>query len=85
MRAAARRPPTVPGLAGQRTGAAGRRTGAAGRPTGVAGRPDRARGAGDAPEVVAGRNAVLESLRARVPATALYAGPGTAPTRGSTR
>jgi 23S rRNA (guanosine2251-2'-O)-methyltransferase len=37
--------------------------------------PDRARGAGDAPEVVAGRNAVLESLRARVPATALYAGP----------
>ena len=46
---------------------------------------DRARGAGDAPEVVAGRNAVLESLRAHVPATALYAGPGTAPTRGSTR
>ncbi len=37
--------------------------------------PDRARGAGDAPEVVAGRNAVLESLRARIPATALYAGP----------
>src|ERR1039457_4958575 len=37
-----------------------------------AGRP---RGAGDAPEVVAGRNSVLESLRARVPATALYAGP----------
>ena len=47
--------------------------------------PDRSRGAGDAPEVVAGRNAVLESLRARVPATALYAGPGTAPTRGLTR
>jgi 23S rRNA (guanosine2251-2'-O)-methyltransferase len=37
-----------------------------------AGRP---RGAGDAPEVVAGRNAVLEALRARVPATALFAGP----------
>ena len=35
----------------------------------------RARGAGDAPEVVAGRNAVLEALRAAVPATALYAGP----------
>jgi 23S rRNA (guanosine2251-2'-O)-methyltransferase len=35
----------------------------------------RARGAGDAPEVVAGRNAVLEALRARVPATALFAGP----------
>ena len=27
------------------------------------------------PEVVAGRNAVLESLRAHIPATALYAGP----------
>jgi 23S rRNA (guanosine2251-2'-O)-methyltransferase len=37
--------------------------------------PERARGAGDAPEVVAGRNPVLESLRARVPASALYAGP----------
>jgi 23S rRNA (guanosine2251-2'-O)-methyltransferase len=33
------------------------------------------RGAGDAPEVVAGRNAVVEALRAAVPATALYAGP----------
>ncbi len=39
------------------------------------GSPERARGAGDAPEVVAGRNPVLESLRARVPASALYAGP----------
>jgi 23S rRNA (guanosine2251-2'-O)-methyltransferase len=36
---------------------------------------ERARGAGDAAEVVAGRNSVLESLRARVPASALYAGP----------
>jgi 23S rRNA (guanosine2251-2'-O)-methyltransferase len=35
----------------------------------------RARGAGDAPEVVAGRNAVVEALRAGVPAAALYAGP----------
>ncbi len=34
----------------------------------------RARGAGDAPEIVAGRNAVLEALRAAVPATALFAG-----------
>jgi 23S rRNA (guanosine2251-2'-O)-methyltransferase len=32
------------------------------------------RGAGDALEVVAGRNAVLEALRAAVPATALFAG-----------
>jgi 23S rRNA (guanosine2251-2'-O)-methyltransferase len=35
----------------------------------------RRRGAGDAAEVVAGRNAVLEALRAGVPASALYAGP----------
>jgi 23S rRNA (guanosine2251-2'-O)-methyltransferase len=40
----------------------------------------RARGrdkqrAGDAPEVVAGRNAVVEALRAGVPVAALYAGP----------
>ena len=33
------------------------------------------RGGGDAPEVVAGRNAVVEALRAGVPATALYAAP----------
>jgi 23S rRNA (guanosine2251-2'-O)-methyltransferase len=56
--------------AGQ-AGQAGRtRTPAAGEPA-----PARARGAGEAPEVVAGRNAVLEALRAAVPATALYAGP----------
>jgi 23S rRNA (guanosine2251-2'-O)-methyltransferase len=34
-----------------------------------------ARGAGNAPEIVAGRNPVLESLRARVPAIALHIGP----------
>ena len=33
------------------------------------------RGAGNAAEIVAGRNAVLESLRARVPASALHVGP----------
>ncbi|HEU5421541.1 MAG TPA: 23S rRNA (guanosine(2251)-2'-O)-methyltransferase RlmB [Streptosporangiaceae bacterium] len=33
------------------------------------------RGAGSAAEIIAGRNAVLESLRARVPATALHVGP----------
>ncbi|HEY7360341.1 MAG TPA: 23S rRNA (guanosine(2251)-2'-O)-methyltransferase RlmB [Streptosporangiaceae bacterium] len=54
--------------AGGRTGRA--RTSPAGDSAG-----GRARGAGDAPEVVAGRNAVLEALRAAVPATALYAGP----------
>jgi 23S rRNA (guanosine2251-2'-O)-methyltransferase len=35
----------------------------------------KSRGAGQAAEVVAGRNAVLESLRARVPAIALHIGP----------
>ena len=56
--------------------AGGRAADRSGRPADRGGRTaDRARGAGDAPEVVAGRNAVLESLRARVPATALYAGP----------
>jgi 23S rRNA (guanosine2251-2'-O)-methyltransferase len=34
-----------------------------------------ARGLGDAPEFVAGRNPVLEGLRASVPAMALYVGP----------
>jgi 23S rRNA (guanosine2251-2'-O)-methyltransferase len=34
-----------------------------------------ARGAGTAAEIIAGRNAVLESLRARVPASALHVGP----------
>jgi len=37
--------------------------------------PGQTRGAGTAAEVVAGRNAVLESLRARVPALALHVGP----------
>lgn len=45
--------------------------------TGGQPRRERARGAGDAPEVVAGRNAVVEALRAHVPAAALYAGPRT--------
>jgi 23S rRNA (guanosine2251-2'-O)-methyltransferase len=35
----------------------------------------RARGGGDAAEMVAGRNAVVEALRAGVPAAALYAAP----------
>jgi 23S rRNA (guanosine2251-2'-O)-methyltransferase len=52
----------------------GRRDGArpdSGRRDG--GRPNR--GPGSAAEIVAGRNAVLESLRARVPASALHVGP----------
>jgi len=71
------------GTGGDRAGAAGRATnrrwadndGAAGAVSRDRSAAERARGAGDAPEVVAGRNPVLESLRARVPATALYAGP----------
>jgi 23S rRNA (guanosine2251-2'-O)-methyltransferase len=37
--------------------------------------PSSARGTGSAAEIVAGRNAVLEALRARVPASALHVGP----------
>jgi 23S rRNA (guanosine2251-2'-O)-methyltransferase len=55
-----------PPRAGRGTATGGLRAGAGPGPG--------ARGAGDAPEVVAGRNAVVESLRARVPAIALYAG-----------
>jgi 23S rRNA (guanosine2251-2'-O)-methyltransferase len=51
-------------------------TGTARRWTGTARPADTsARGSGDAPEFVAGRNPVLESLRASVPAMALYVGP----------
>jgi 23S rRNA (guanosine2251-2'-O)-methyltransferase len=57
---------------GQRSAAKTAERGGAARPRAEAG---RARGAGDAPEMVAGRNAVLEALRAGVPAAALYAGP----------
>jgi 23S rRNA (guanosine2251-2'-O)-methyltransferase len=61
----ARRAPTRPAFQGEsnfQAGAAGR-----GGPA--------ARGSGTAAEMVAGRNAVLESLRAAVPATALHVGP----------
>ena len=71
-RAAAQAAAKSSGRPGGRPGPAADRPAAAGR-SGAA--DDRARGAGDAAEVVAGRNPVLESLRARVPATALYAGP----------
>ncbi len=55
---------------GRREGAGAKRGGGTSR---ARGREER--GAGDAAEVVAGRNAVLEALRAGVPAAALYAGP----------
>ena len=57
---------------GQRPAAKTAERGGEARPRAEAG---RARGAGDAAEMVAGRNAVLEALRAGVPAAALYAGP----------
>ena len=58
---------------------AARQAASAARPGGAAARAgaDRGQGAGqprrgDGPEMIAGRNAVLEALQARVPATALY-------------
>jgi 23S rRNA (guanosine2251-2'-O)-methyltransferase len=60
----------------RRTDTRGARAPQAGRGSGGAGRfPSQTRGAGSAAEIVAGRNAVLESLRARVPASALHVGP----------
>jgi len=59
------------GGAGRRVAGGARRTAADG--TGV--RSGGLRGAGNAAEMVAGRNAVLEALRESVPATALHVGP----------
>jgi 23S rRNA (guanosine2251-2'-O)-methyltransferase len=58
-----------PAIGPHGTGSARSWTGAA-RPSDAA-----VRGSGDAPEFVAGRNPVVESLRAKVPAMALYVGP----------
>jgi 23S rRNA (guanosine2251-2'-O)-methyltransferase len=60
-----------------RTGAgAGAGRASAGRTSAGAGRTGQPRGSGgSAPELVAGRNAVLEALQAGVPATALHVGP----------
>jgi 23S rRNA (guanosine2251-2'-O)-methyltransferase len=76
-----------PGHPAQRRAAAAARGAAAGGRAGAArpARPDspaasgpapaRARGAGSAAEVIAGRNAVLETLRSPVPVIALHVGP----------
>jgi 23S rRNA (guanosine2251-2'-O)-methyltransferase len=48
-----------------------------GRPPRATGPDGAVRGSGDAPEFVAGRNAVVESLAAGVPAMVLYVGPRT--------
>jgi 23S rRNA (guanosine2251-2'-O)-methyltransferase len=65
-----------PGHPAQRRAAAAAAPAAAGRSraesAAPASRPPR--GAGDSAEFIAGRNAVLESLQARVPAAALYVG-----------
>jgi len=56
------------------------RSGQGRQASGAAGAPDRparpVRGAGDAAEFVAGRNSVVESLRASVPSMVLYLGRG---------
>lgn len=58
--------------AARRAAAAGKRDGQDG-PTG---KPPPARGRGELPETVVGRNPVVEALRAGVPATALYVATG---------
>jgi 23S rRNA (guanosine2251-2'-O)-methyltransferase len=66
---------TAGGGSGRPARAGGARTGTARAGAGD-GREPRSRGAGStAAELVAGRNPVLEALRARVPATALHVGP----------
>jgi 23S rRNA (guanosine2251-2'-O)-methyltransferase len=71
---AAARPASTRGASASR---APKRLGSSDRSWTGAARPADAttRGAGDAPEFVAGRNPVVESLRAHVPAMALYVGP----------
>ena len=56
----------------------------AGRPAGARARVG-ARGSGDAPEMVAGRNSVVEALRAAIPAVALYVEHRAPPMRRSVR
>jgi 23S rRNA (guanosine2251-2'-O)-methyltransferase len=76
--AATRRKSSSPAAAAAR-GRSGPPAAPAGRPPGTPGGARRfaehGRGTGSAAEVVTGRNAVLESLRAAVPALALHVGP----------
>jgi 23S rRNA (guanosine2251-2'-O)-methyltransferase len=73
-------PPGSSGTAGgSRSGAGSGKPGVARGTTRGARVPGRPGRAPDGPEVVAGRNAVLESLRAAVPAGALYVGHRTEP------
>ncbi|HEX6854858.1 MAG TPA: 23S rRNA (guanosine(2251)-2'-O)-methyltransferase RlmB [Streptosporangiaceae bacterium] len=70
-RAAAKAGPR--GAAGQRSADGAARS--TGRPPAAGQAPTRARGAGSAAEVIAGRNPVLETLRSPVPVVALHVGP----------
>lgn len=78
-RTTAARSSTATGRGGTPAGGGGTATGRGGGQTRGAGRAGTAgvapRGSGAAAEVVAGRNAVIEALEARVPATALHVGP----------
>jgi 23S rRNA (guanosine2251-2'-O)-methyltransferase len=64
---------------GQRAGRGGANPASASRPVDRAAGPrgPRSKGGGDTPELVVGRNPVVEALRAKVPATALYVALGT--------
>ena len=61
----------------KRARAAAKANAAQGRPTGKSGVPRAGRKSDEGPELVLGRNPVLECLRADVPATALYVAVGT--------
>ncbi|MGW6426598.1 23S rRNA (guanosine(2251)-2'-O)-methyltransferase RlmB [Nocardia sp. NPDC055053] len=63
--------------AAKRAAAAAKAKAAQSRPSGKAGVPRVGRKSDDGPELVLGRNPVLECLRAEVPATALYVAVGT--------
>ncbi|WP_210479608.1 23S rRNA (guanosine(2251)-2'-O)-methyltransferase RlmB [Naasia sp. SYSU D00948] len=58
--------------AGKRKAAAERAAARSGNQKAPAARPPRRPKAGDESEVISGRNSVVEALRARIPATALY-------------
>jgi 23S rRNA (guanosine2251-2'-O)-methyltransferase len=72
--AASRRSPDAPAARRSDPSASRRSDPAARRPGDNSAGRRPARGAGEAAEFVAGRNPVVESLRARVPAAALYVG-----------
>jgi 23S rRNA (guanosine2251-2'-O)-methyltransferase len=70
--AAARAEATRPGAAGKPAGRSNGRTGGGRDRSEYSNSGPAQRGSGEGPEVVAGRNSVVESLRAGIPAIALY-------------